>query len=116
MHTYFFQSSFHVDCVYKAIRAIRGYMCTVVVLINGKNSQSNVKNRQGKLKLVLKELRHACSINKILDGFIHHSLCTVTHCSAICHFHIHNINGSSSADFIGYFILIDYDGWCPKEV
>lgn len=98
------------------LTAISGYTCTVVVLINGKNNQSNVKNRQGKLKLVLKELGHACSINKIHDGFTHHSLGTVTHCPPICHFHIRKITGSCSVDFTGYFITIDYDVWCPKEV
>lgn len=97
------------------LTVIRGYICTVVVLINGKISQRNVKNRQGKLKSVLKELVQACSINKIHDGFTHHSLYPVTHCP-VCSFHNDKISGISSVDFTGYFITVDYDGWCPKEV
>lgn len=65
-------------------------MCTVAVVINGENSQRNVKNGQEKFKLVLKEFGHACSSNKIHDGFTHHV--TVTHWPAICSFHIHEIN------------------------
>lgn len=85
-------------------------MCTVVVLINGKNSQSNVKNREGKLIPVLKEFGQACNVNKMNDILTHHSLGTVTHCPVIHRFHNHKITGSCSIDLIGYFVTKDYDG------
>lgn len=94
--------------------ATKCYICTVAVVINGKNRQRNVKNGQGKSKLVLKEFRHACSVNKIHNGFTHHV--TVTHCPAISSFHILKTTGNCLIDFTGYFITRDYVCWCPKEV
>lgn len=92
----------------------RCYMCTVAVVINGKNSQRNVKNGQEKLKLVWKEFGHACSSNKLHDGFTHHS--TVTHCPAVCSFHTHKITGNCFVEFTGYFVTRHDVCWCPKEV
>lgn len=64
-------------------------MCTVAVEIKGKNSQRNVKNGQEKLKLVWEEFGHACSSNKIHEGFTYHG--TVTQGPAVRSFHIHKI-------------------------
>lgn len=93
-------------------------MCIVIVLINGKNNQNNVKNRQEKLNPMLKGLGHAIKLValRIRSGFTHHSLDIVTRCPGICHFHFHKITGSCSIDFIDYFNTTDYDGWCPKEM